>query len=703
MRRTMLLLASCLAPIMSGPAWAADPFAEPSRLPFHAPPFDRITDADYQPAFEAGMADHAAEIARIAADPAPPTFANTLEAMERAGQRLDRVEQAFGAVVQANTNPVLDKTRATEAPKLAAHRDAIMLNKALFARVKSLHDRQASLGLSPEQARLLDVTYDQFVRAGALLNEADQTRLKDLNRQLSMLQTTFQSKLLAATKAGALTVDTATRLNGFDAGAIAAAAQDAKDRGQPGKFTLPLQNTTQQPALTNLADRSTRLALFDQSWTRAEKGDANDTRATIVRIAELRAEKAKLLGFPNYSAYALGDQMAKTPEAANGFLQRLAPATAMQEKREAAEIQAVIDKQGGGFKLSPADWQRYSEQVRKAKYDLSDEALKPYLELSRVLQDGVFFAANRLYGLTFKERHDLPVYQPDVRVFTVYDADGSELGLYYCDPWKRDNKAGGAWMSNFVGGNKLLGTKPVVYNVWNFTKPAPGQPQLITFEDVTTMFHEFGHALHGLFANTVYPSLASPSSARDWVEFPSQFNEHWALDPVVVANYAKDYRTGAPMPAALVAKIKQAATFNQGYRLGELLAAMKLDLAWHQVAPGTPIPDADRFEADALAATGLDVKDVPPRYRSSYFAHIWGSGYASGYYAYAWTEMLDDDAYAWFAAHGGMTRANGQRFRSMILSKGSTEDYGAMFRAFAGRDPDITPMLQHRGLAPGGE
>ncbi len=701
MRRlaSALLLASALA----APAPAANPFAAPSPLPFGAPRFDRITDADYRPAFEAGMAEQRAEIARIAADPAPPSFANTLEAMERSGRMLDRVSQTFSAVAQANTNSTLDVTQAAEAPRLAAHGDAIFLDPKLFARVKSLHDRQASLGLSPEQARLLDVTYGQFVHAGALLSDADKARLRDINKQLSTLETAFQQKLLAAAKAGALVVDGPDRLAGLDAPAVAAAGQAAKDRGQPGRYALPLQNTTQQPVLTDLSDRATRQALFTQSWTRAEKNDANDTRATIVQVAQLRARKAALLGYPNYSAYALYDQMAKTPAAANAFLQRLVPATAASSKREAAEIQAAIDAQKGGFKLSPADWQRYSEQVRKAKYDLSADALKPYLELSRVLQDGVFFAANKLYGLTFKERHDLPVYQPDVRVFTVYDQDGSELGLYYCDPWKRDNKSGGAWMSNFVGGNKLLGTKPVVYNVWNFTKPAPGQPQLITFEDVTTMFHEFGHALHGLFADTTYPSLASPSSARDWVEFPSQFNEHWALDPAVIASYAKDYRTGAPMPAELIAKVKRAATFNQGYRLGELLASMKLDLAWHQLGPDAGPQDVDKFEAAALAATGLDVADVPPRYRSSYFLHIWANGYASGYYAYAWTEMLDDDAYAWFTAHGGMTRANGQRFRDMILSKGQTEDYGAMFRAFAGRDPDIAPMLRNRGLTAEGD
>jgi peptidyl-dipeptidase Dcp len=391
--------------------------------------------------------------------------------------------------------------------------------------------------------------------------------------------------------------------------------------------------------------------------------------------------------------------MAKTPQAAKAFMQRLIPATAAEQKREAAEIQKVITANGGDFALKPWDWDRYAEMVRKAKYDLDENEVKPYFEIDRVLRDGVFYAANQLYGLTFKERKDLPVYQPDVRVFTVYDQDGSELGVMYFDYWKRDNKNGGAWMSNFVGQSKLLGTKPVIYNVANFTKPAPGQPALISFDDVTTMFHEFGHALHGLFANQTYPTVSGTNTARDWVEFPSQFNEHWALDPKVLANYAKDYRTGAPMPAALVTKVKNAAKFNQGYALGELIASAMLDQDWHSLPASAGPQDVDAFEAKSLAAMGLDTADVPPRYRSSYFLHIWANGYSAGYYAYLWTQMLDNDAYAWFEKHGGMTRANGQRFRDMILSKGHSEDYGPMFRAFYGKDPDIGPMLEDRGLA----
>jgi peptidyl-dipeptidase Dcp len=694
------LLAACItAAAADAQSARVNPLTVQSDLPFQAPRFDRIQDSDYQPAIERGIAEQAAEMTRIANDPAAPTFDNTIVAMERSGRILDRAAQAFSAVVGANTNPTLDKVQEAVAPKLAAHSDSIFLNPRLFARVKSLYDRRAALKLTPEQAQVLDITYNNFIHAGAQLSGADQAKLRVLNGKLSTLETAFQQKLLAAAKGGALVVDDKARLAGLDDAQIAAAGQAAQERGLTGKYLLPLQNTTQQPMLQSLTDRATRQALFDASWTRAERGDGNDTRATIVQLADLRAQKAQLLGYPNYAAYVLYDQMAKTPQAAKAFMQRLIPATAAEQKREAAEIQKVITANGGDFALKPWDWDRYAEMVRKAKYDLDENEVKPYFEIDRVLRDGVFYAANQLYGLTFKERKDLPVYQPDVRVFTVYDQDGSELGVMYFDYWKRDNKNGGAWMSNFVGQSKLLGTKPVIYNVANFTKPAPGQPALISFDDVTTMFHEFGHALHGLFANQTYPTVSGTNTARDWVEFPSQFNEHWALDPKVLANYAKDYRTGAPMPAALVTKVKNAAKFNQGYALGELIASAMLDQDWHSLPASAGPQDVDAFEAKSLAAMGLDTADVPPRYRSSYFLHIWANGYSAGYYAYLWTQMLDNDAYAWFEKHGGMTRANGQRFRDMILSKGHSEDYGPMFRAFYGKDPDIGPMLEDRGLA----
>jgi peptidyl-dipeptidase Dcp len=702
--RTILLATATAAIALPAGAAAAqsprsNPFASESTLPFHAPRFDLIQDADYQPAFEAGMAEQRAEIDRIASGPAP-TFDNTIVAMERSGRMLERVNQAFSGVVGANTNPVLDKVQEIEAPRLSQHQDAIYLNPKLFARVQAIYNNRARLALNPEQRQLAEVTYQNFVHAGARLSPADQDKLRALNTQISSLETSFQQKLVAAAKAGGLVVDSPAKLAGLDPGAVAAAAQAAKERGLAGKWLLPLQNTTQQPALSSLADRATRQALFEQSWTRAEKGDANDTRPIIEQLAQLRARKAALFGYPTWAAYVLSDQMAKTPAAVQRFIAQLAPATAAEEKREAAELQAAIRAGGENFELKPWDWQRYSDRVRKAKYDLDESEIRPYFELDRVLQDGVFYAANQLYGISFKERKDIPVYQADVRVFQVFDKDGSDIGLIYFDYFKRDNKNGGAWMSNFVGQSKLLGTKPVVYNVANFTKPAPGQPALLSFDDVTTMFHEFGHALHGLFASQTYPTLSGTNVARDYVEFPSQFNEHWAVDPKILTHYARDYRTGATIPQALVDKIKRAAKFNQGYALGELIAAAQLDLAWHDLPANAPKQGADAFEAAALAKTGLDVTDVPPRYRSSYFLHIWANGYSAGYYAYLWTQMLENDAYAWFQAHGGLTRANGQRFRDMILSKGHTEDYGPMFRAFYGKDPDIRPMLEDRGLAP---
>jgi peptidyl-dipeptidase Dcp len=489
-------------------------------------------------------------------------------------------------------------------------------------------------------------------------------------------------------------------LAGFSQGEIEAAARDATERGLSGKYLLPLQNTTSQPALQSMTDRPTREALFDQSWTRAEKDDANDTRESISELIQLRTRKANLLGFKTWADYSLAEQMAKTADTARGFMNALDAPTAAAERREAAEVQAAIDADHGGFKLKAWDWPLYAEKVRKAKYDLDENQTKPYLEIWNVLENGVFYAANQMYGISFKRRTDIPTFQPDIRVYEAFDADGKPLGLAYFDYWKRDNKSGGAWMNSYVRQSKLFGTKPVISNTANFTKPAPGQPALITFEDVQTMFHEFGHGLHGLFASQTYPRLSGTSVARDFVEFPSQFNEHWALEPRVLAHYARHYQTGAPMPQALVDKIKRAETFNQGYTFGELLAAAQLDMAWHSLPGDAPRQDVDAFEAKALAQTGLDVADVPPRYRSSYFAHIWGSGYAAGYYAYIWTDMLQQNVYDWFEAHSGMTRANGQRFRDLILSKGHTQDYNVMFRNMVGHDPEVGPLLVKRGLAP---
>jgi peptidyl-dipeptidase Dcp len=679
---------------------AAAPFDVPSSLPYQAPRFDLIKNGDYQPAFEKGMREQLAEIAAIAGDKQPPTFDNTIAAMERSGRMLERVNNAFMGVVQANTNPALDKVQSLEAPKLAAHTDAIYLNANLFTRVKALYDRRASLKLDAEALQVLTLYYRQFIHAGANLPAADKERLKQINKEDAGLETQFQQKLVAAAKAGALIVADKAQLKGLSEAEIANAAEAAKLRGLKGKYVIPLQNTTQQPLLTSLADRDMREKLFHNGWVRAEKNDANDTRAIISRLAVLRAEKAKLLGYPNYAAYVLYDQMAQTPAAVEKFIGQLVPPTRAKAGDEAKLIQAAIDKDGTHFDLKPYDWQRYAEKVRKERYELDEEALKPYFELNKVLNDGVFYAANRLYGISFKRRSDIPVYQPDVMVFEVFDHDGSALGLMYFDYFKRDNKSGGAWMSNFVGQSKLLGTKPVIYNVANFTKPAPGQPALISFDDATTMFHEFGHALHGLFASQTYPLVSGTNVARDFVEFPSQFNENWALYPDVLKHYAVNYKTGTPIPQTLVDRIKRSETWGQGYALGELLAASELDMQWHTLPAGTPRQNVDRFEEAALKKTGTDFPNVPPRYRSSYFLHIWANGYASGYYAYQWTVMLADDSYAWFTSHGGLTRENGQRFRDLILSRGHGQDYGPMFKAFYGKDPDIGPMLVHRGLGP---
>jgi peptidyl-dipeptidase Dcp len=461
---------------------------------------------------------------------------------------------------------------------------------------------------------------------------------------------------------------------------------------------IPLQNTTQQPILSSLEDRATRQALFEDGWTRTERGGPNDTRETIAKLAKLRAEKGKLLGFPNFAAWELEDQMAKTPEAAIKFMDNLVPATTAKAEEEGKDIQTLIDQQKGGFQLQPWDWEFYSEQVRKAKYDLDESQEKPYFEVFNVLQNGVFYAANQLYGLTFKERKDIPVYNPDVRVFEVFNPDGKPLALWYCDYFKRDNKNGGAWMSNFVGQSRLLGTLPVIYNVANFPKPAAGEPALISFTDVTTMFHEFGHALHGMFSNAEYPLLSGTNVPRDFVEFPSQFNEHWASYPAVFDHFARHYKTGEPMPAELAAKIRKAAKFNQGYLLTEIVAAAQLDMQWHTIPAGSPLEDVDAFEKAALERKHLALAAVPPRYRSSYFLHIWDNGYEAGYYAYLWSEMLDDDAYQWFEDHGGLTRANGDRFRQMVLSRGYTEDLEKMYSAWRGAEPSTTPMLKDRGL-----
>jgi len=677
-----------------------NPFYAESALPFHAPPFDKIKDSDYQPAIDAGMAEQIAEVEAIANSPEPPTFENTIVALERSGQLLERANDAFNCVSQANLDDELQKVMEYEAPRLAAHQDAINLNPKLFARIKAIYQKRASLGLDPESLRLVEYDYQQFVKAGANLSEADKQKLKKLNEEESTLETTFMTKLQAAAKAGAYATTDKAALAGLSEGQIASAADAAKEHKQEG-WLLPLQNTTQQPDLTFLSNRATREAIFENSWNRAERGDANDTRSTIARLAQLRAQKAALLGYPNFAAWDLTDQMAKTPQAAIDFIDALVPAATARAKREGDDIQALIDAQHGGFTLQPWDWEFYAEQVRKAKYDLDVAQVKPYFELNNVLENGVFYAAHELYGLTFKERHDIPVYQQDVRVFEVFDADGKPMALWYCDYFKRDNKNGGAWMDQLVSASKLMNQRPVVFNVANFEKPAPGQPALLSFDDVTTMFHEFGHALHGMLADTEYPSLSGTQTPRDFVEFPSQFNEHWASYPAVFDHYAKNYKTGEPMPADLKAKIEKSKTFNQGYDMTEILAAARLDMCWHTLPATAPLENPDVFETDALQQTHLALHAVPPRYRSSYFLHIWANGYDAGYYAYLWTEMLDDDAFQWFLDHGGMTRANGDRFRRMVLSRGNTEDLEKMYETWLGGKPNIEPMLKFRGLKDG--
>ena len=715
MIRNILLAATALAVVTTAPASAAprkaakpsasasatlpssSPFAKPSTLPLQTPDFSKIKDSDYLPALLAGMAQQKREVTAIANQKAAPTFDNTVVAMEKSGLLLERANLAFSAVNGANTNDTLQATDTKTAPLFAAHNDFIYLNAKLYQRFKTLHDRQAELSLNSEQAKLLDVYYKQFVHAGAELSPAKQTELKAINKRLSTLQSAFGQKLLAAAKAGALQVGDASALGGLSPEKLASAQEAAKARKLSG-YVVPLQNTTQQPSLDSLTSHDTRQKLFEASLKRAEHGDANDTRAIVSELAQLRAKKAALFGAANFADYNLYDQMAKDRATAVGFLDRLAPAVSTKQKKEWSDIVALAKSQGATFQPTAADWNFYAEQIRKQRYALSNDELKPYFEFNKVLTDGVFYAANQLYGLTFKERKDIPTWNPDMRVFQVTDKDGSELAIFMIDPWKRDNKSGGAWMSNLVNQAYLRKTKPVVFNVENFTKPAAGQPALISWDDVTTMFHEFGHALHGMFAAQTYPTLSGTSVARDFVEFPSQFNENWALDPKVLPHYAVHYQTGQTIPQDLVQKILAARTFNQGYQVGEALEAARLDLDWHSLSADAPLQDVDKFEADALAKGGFDTADVPPRYRSSYFLHIWSNGYSASYYAYAWTRMLGQDAFATFMTRGGLTRENGQRFRDMVLSRGNTLDYADMYRAWAGHDAQIQPYLNYYGL-----
>ncbi|MFN3875357.1 MAG: M3 family metallopeptidase, partial [Flavobacteriales bacterium] len=568
---------------------ASNPLLQPSPLPFQAPPFDRIRDEHFRPAILEGMKRHLAEVEAIIANPEPPSFDNTIVALERAGQDLARAGSAFYNLAGSNTNDTLQAIKADLAPKLAEHNDAITLDERLFARVKAVHDQRASLRLEPDDARLLDRYYDRFVRAGALLDADGKQRMKALNAEEAALIARFEDNILKERAESAIVVDDARLLDGMGPDAIAAAAQAAQAKGHHGKWLIDLRNTTTQPALAELKDRGLRERIMKASLARNSRGNAYDNKALIARLAQLRAQKARLLGYPSWAHYVMADQMAQSPDRAMRLLGLLAPAAAEKAKAEAVKLQALAAKQGQTITIESWDWDFYAEQVRKAEYDLDEAAVKPYLDFDRVLKDGVFFAANRLFGLSFKERGDLPVYHPDVRVFDVIDADGSPIGLIYGDFYARDNKNGGAWMSSFVDQSTLLGNRPVITQVCNYLKPAPGQPCLLSWDDVTTLFHEFGHGLHGLLSAQKYPKFSGTATSTDFVEFPSQLNENWALDPAVLGSFAKHFQTGAPMPADLADKLRKAKTCNQGYATTEYLAAALLDLEWHSLPADAPL------------------------------------------------------------------------------------------------------------------
>lgn len=676
------------------PSLSSNPFMKKSKLQYEAPEFDKIKNEHFKPAFNYGLKQHEAEIIKIANNPAAPTFENTIVALEKSGEVLRRAQIVFSNLTSANTNPTLQALDEEYAPIFAAHSDKLYLNENLFKRIQSIKED----GLDSESKRLLQYYKQNFEIAGANLSAADKEKLKQLNQELASLSTQYANKLLEARKQGGVFFSDAKELDGLSADEIAAAAADAKTAGQPGKYLLALQNTTQQPLLQNLKNRATREKLFKASWTRAEKGDANDTRSTIEQLAKLRLKKAQILGKKNFAEWKLQDQMAKTPEAATKLMNQIATPAVETARREAKDIQDLIDQQKGGFKVEPWDWNFYAEQVRKAKFDLDESEIKPYFEITTVLEKGVFFAAEKFYGLTFKKRTDLPVYHPDVVTYEVFDHDGKSIAIYYLDFYTRDSKNGGAWMSNFVEQSYLLGTKPVIVNCYNYQKPAPGKPSLISYDDVSTIFHEFGHSIHGMFASQKYPSLSGTNVPRDFVEFPSQINEHWALDPVVLKNYAVHYETKQPIPQALVDKIKKASTFNQGYMTTELVSAAELDMDWHTVSNDSQFIPVLDFEKQSLASHGFNLATVPPRYHTPYFAHIWGGGYSAGYYAYLWSETLDNDAWEWISKNGGLTRENGDRFRKYILSVGNSVDLNQAFRDFTGHDPDIKPLLRNRGF-----
>ncbi|MBA3830802.1 MAG: M3 family metallopeptidase [Chthoniobacterales bacterium] len=676
-----------------------NPLLQESSLDFHYPPFDKIKDEHFAPAYEKGMADQLKEIEPIASSAEPPTFENTVVALEKAGDLLGRVDRIFSNLAGANTNPALQKVESDMAPKLAAQQDAIFLNGPLFKRVETIYNDRDKLGLDDESKWLVERYYKDFVRAGAKLSEADKTKLKAMNAELAELQTKFAQNVLKEKNAESIVVDDRADLKGLSDNEIAAAAVAAKEaKNKAGTFVLPLQNTTQQPALTSLKSRALRERIMKTSLARNSHGGDWDNRQAVLRMVKLRAERANLLGYPNHAAYQLEDQTAKNVETVNKLLGELAPPAVANARKEAADMQQLIDREKGGFQLASWDWAYYSDQVRQARYAFDESEIKPYFELNHVLLDGVFYAATQLYGITFKERHDLPVYQPDVRVFAVSDKDGRPLGIFLADYYARPSKRGGAWMNEYVNQSDLLGMKPVVANHLNIPKPEAGQPTLLTFDEVTTMFHEFGHALHGMFSHVKYPRFSGTSVPRDFVEYPSQVNEMWASWPQVLEHYAKHYKTGEPMPKELLDKVLAAEKFNQGFKTTEYLAATLLDQAWHQISPAEVPNDVLAFEASALKKAGVDLPTVPPRYRTTYFSHAFAGGYSAGYYSYIWAEELDADSVEWFKQHGGLKRENGDHFRDTLLSRGGSKDAMKLFHDFTGRDPWIEPLLKRRGL-----
>ncbi|PJJ96151.1 dipeptidyl carboxypeptidase II [Lysobacteraceae bacterium NML03-0222] len=689
----------------SNVARADNPFFQASPLPLQYPQFDKIRDSHFAPAFDQGMAEQLKEVEAIANNPAAPTFENTIVAMEKSGETLSRAMSVFFNLNGTDTNDARKKLQADYAPKFSAHSDAIRLNPKLFARIKALYESRSTLGLDAESLRLVERYHDDFVRAGAALDEAQKVRMREINTRMAALGTQFSQNVLAEVNDSAIVVDSRAELAGLTEAQIEAAASAAKSRGLDGKYVITLLNTTGQPPLSQLENRALRERIHKASVNRGSRGNQWDNTAIVAEMTRLRAERAKLLGYPDFASFSLANQTAGNKEAVNRMLEQLAPAAVANARREGAELQALIDteqkaKGEPSFPLEAWDWDFYSEKLRKAKYDFDAAELKPYLEMKSVLENGVFFAANKFYGISFKERTDLPKYHPDTWVYDVIDRDGSQLAIFIFDPYARDSKRGGAWMNSYVQQSRLEGSKPVVANHQNITKPPAGEPTLLTWDEVTTMFHEFGHALHGMFSSVTYPYFSGTSVPRDFVEFPSQVNEMWADWPEILANYAKHHQTGAPMPAALLQKVEAASKFNEGFRTTEYLGAALLDQRWHQV-PADKLPQAANvigYEVQALKDVGLDYAVVPPRYRTTYFSHIMG-GYAAGYYAYIWSEVLDANTVKWIRDNGGLTRANGDRLRDRLLSQGGSKDAMALFRDFTGgKEPQIQPLLERRGL-----